>query len=225
MAWRNNTWAAHVHIGVRGCDRAMAVCDALRAYLPHILALSANSPFIEEVWTQLHSVRTQTFLRMFPRCGIPDVFGSWAAHRSFYEELMDTNCIQEFTQIWWSVRPHHRFGTVEIRICDAQTEAWQSLAISSLTVGLVAHLARVYDEGMPCRSCRRGTWRRTSGGPSATASTGVWWIGRPAPRCPRPTPSVTWSSCAGRTPTGWGSPRIWTTSSACCARGTARNSR
>jgi carboxylate-amine ligase len=149
VAWRNNTWAAHVHIGVRGCDRAMAVCDALRTYLPHILALSANSPFIEGVWTQLHSVRTQTFVRMFPRCAIPDVFGSWARFRSFYEELIDTNCIQEFTQVWWSVRPHHRFGTVEIRICDAQTEAWQSLAISSLTVGLVAHLARVYDEEMP----------------------------------------------------------------------------
>ena len=149
VAWRNNTWAAHVHIGVRGCDRAMAVSNALRTYLPHILALSANSPFIEGVWTQLHSVRTQTFVRMFPRCGIPDVFPSWASFRSFYQELMDTNCIQEFTQIWWSVRPHHKFGTVEIRICDAQTEAWQSLAISALTVGLVAHLARVYDEGMP----------------------------------------------------------------------------
>jgi carboxylate-amine ligase len=88
-------------------------------------------------------------MRMFPRCGIPDVFGTWAEHRGFYEELIDTNCIQEFTQIWWSVRPHHRFGTVEVRICDAQTEAWQSLAISSLTVGLIAHLAHVYDEGMP----------------------------------------------------------------------------
>jgi carboxylate-amine ligase len=77
------------------------------------------------------------------------VFGTWAEHRRFYEELVDTNCIQEFTQIWWSVRPHHRFGTVEVRICDAQTEAWQSLAISSLTVGLIAHLGRVYDEGMP----------------------------------------------------------------------------
>ena len=149
VAWRNNTWAAHVHVGVRGCDRAVAVCDALRTYLPHLLALSANSPFIEDVWTQLHSVRTQTFVRMFPRCGIPDVFGTWAEHRCFYEELVDTNCIQEFTQVWWSVRPHHRFGTVEVRICDAQTEAWQSLAISSLTVGLIAHLGRVYDEGMP----------------------------------------------------------------------------
>ena len=149
VAWRNNTWAAHLHVGVRGTDRAIAVCDAMRTYLPHLLALSANSPFIEGVWTQLHSARTQTFVRMFPRCGIPDVFGTWAAHRSFYEELIDTNCIQEFTQIWWSVRPHHRFGTVEVRICDAQTEAWQSLAISSLTVGLIAHLAAVYDEGMP----------------------------------------------------------------------------
>ena len=149
VAWRNNTWAAHVHVGVRGLDRAVAVCDALRTYLPHLLALSANSPFIEDVWTELHSVRTQTFVRMFPRCGIPDVFGSWAAHRSFYEELMATDCIQEFTQIWWSVRPHHRFGTVEVRICDAQTEAWQSLAISSLTVGLIAHLTQLYDEGRP----------------------------------------------------------------------------
>ena len=93
VAWRNNTWAAHVHVGVRGCDRAVAICDALRTYLPHLLALSANSPFIEGVWTQLHSARTQTFVRMFPRCGIPDVFGTWAEHRGFYEELVDTNCI------------------------------------------------------------------------------------------------------------------------------------
>ena len=147
VAWRNNTWAAHLHVGVRGLDRAIAVCDAMRTYLPHLLALSANSPFIEGVWTQLHSVRTQTFVRMFPRCGIPDVFRTWAAHRSFYEELIETNCIQEFTQIWWSVRPHHRFGTVEVRICDAQTEPWQSLAISSLAVGLIAHLARCVRRG------------------------------------------------------------------------------
>ena len=149
VAWRNNTWAAHLHVGVRGLDRAIAVCDAMRTYLPHLLALSANSPFIEGVWTQLASARTQTFVRMFPRCGIPDVFGTWAAHRRFYQELIETGCIQEFTQIWWSVRPHHRFGTVEVRICDAQTEPWQSLAISSLAVGLIAHLADVYDEGMP----------------------------------------------------------------------------
>jgi carboxylate-amine ligase len=169
VAWRNNTWAAHVHVGVRGLDRAVAVCDALRAYLPHLLALSANSPFIEDVWTQLHSVRTQTFLRMFPRCGIPDVFGTWAEHRRFYEQLVDTDCIQEFTQIWWGVRPHHRFGTVEVRICDVQTEAWQSLAVSALTVGLVAHLARRYDEGHrgvapPTRYVEENLWRAIRSG-------------------------------------------------------------
>ena len=150
VAWRNNTWAAHVHIGVRGCDRAMAVCDALRTYLaahPRAVgqlavhrgrvdaaALGAHADLHAHVPALRHPRRVRLAGRSF---------------RSFYEELIDTNCIQEFTQIWWSVRPHHRFGTVEIRICDAQTEAWQSLAISSLTVGLVAHLARVYDEGMP----------------------------------------------------------------------------
>lgn len=164
VAWRNNTWAAHVHVGVRGLDRAVAVCDMLREHLPALLALSANSPFIEDVWTELHSVRTQTFLRMFPRCGIPDVFGTWAEHRRFFGQLLDTNCIQEFTQVWWAVRPHHKFGTVEVRICDAQTQAWQSLAISALTVGLVAHLARQYDEGVvripqPNRYIEENLWR------------------------------------------------------------------
>lgn len=164
VAWRNNTWSVHVHIGVRGKDRAVAVCDGLRGYLPHLLALSANSPFIEGVWTQLHSARTQTFVRMFPRCGVPDAFGNWAEHRAFYETLIETNCIEEFTQVWWSVRPHHRFGTVEVRICDVQTEPWQALAVMALAVGLTADLARAYDEGrLPApekgRTIEENLWR------------------------------------------------------------------
>ena len=147
VAWRNNTWSTHLHVGVRGTDRAVVLCDALRAYLPHLLALSANSPFVEETWTELHSARAQTFIRMFPRCCIPDVFGSWAEHRRFYEQLVQTNCVQDFTEIWWSVRPHHTFGTVEIRVCDAQTELWQTLAIQSLAYALTATLAREYDLG------------------------------------------------------------------------------
>jgi glutamate---cysteine ligase / carboxylate-amine ligase len=147
VAWRNNTWSGHVHVGVRGRDRAVAVCDALRGYLPHLLALSANSPFIEGIWTHLHSARTQTFVRMFPRCGVPDPLGDWAEHRRFYEALVTTGCIAEFTEVWWSIRPHHRFGTVEVRICDVQTEPWQALAVTALAVGLAADLARAYDEG------------------------------------------------------------------------------
>jgi carboxylate-amine ligase len=149
VAWRNNTWSGHVHVGVRGTDRAVAICDALRGYLPHLLALSANSPFIESVWTQLHSARAQTFLKMFPRCGIPDAFGTWAEHRRYYELLTRTGCIEEFTQIWWAVRPHHKWGTVEVRVCDVQTEPWQALAIASLAVGLIATFAAMYDDRRP----------------------------------------------------------------------------
>jgi glutamate---cysteine ligase / carboxylate-amine ligase len=164
VAWRNNTWSAHVHVGVHGKDRAIALCDAVRGYLPHFLALSANSPFIEGVWTQLHSARTQTFVRMFPRCGIPDIFGTWDEHRRYYELMLDTHCVQDFTQIWWSVRPHHRFGTVELRICDVQTEAWQALAINALAFGLVVALAHRYDEGrpllvLPGRYIEENLWR------------------------------------------------------------------
>jgi carboxylate-amine ligase len=164
VAWRNNTWSCHIHVGVRGADRAVAVCDALRGYLPQLLALSANSPFIEGVWTQLHSARAQTFIRMFPRCGVPDIFTSWAEHRHYYETLIDTNCVQEFTQIWWSVRPHHKYGTVELRVFDAQSELWQSLAVLSLSLALVATLARNYDDGrllpvLETRYVEENMWR------------------------------------------------------------------
>ena len=86
---------------------------------------------------------------MFPRCGIPDIFGTWAEQRRYFELLFATDCIQEFTQVWWSVRPHHSYGTVEVRICDVQTEPWQTLAVHSLALGLVATLAGMVDEGRP----------------------------------------------------------------------------
>lgn len=147
VAWRNNTWSCHLHVGIRGADRAVMICDALRSYLPTLLALSANSPFVEDVVTGLHSARVQTFVRMFPRCGIPDAFGSWAEFRRYYELLAQTNCVEEYTQVWWSVRPHFTYGTVEVRICDAQTQVWQTLALLSLAYSLVATLAYEYDTG------------------------------------------------------------------------------
>jgi carboxylate-amine ligase len=101
------------------------------------------------VWTHLHSARTQTFVRMFPRCGVPDIFGSWPVQRRYFELLFATDCIQEFTQVWWSVRPHHSYGTVEVRICDVQTEAWQTLAVHAVALGLVATLLALLDEGRP----------------------------------------------------------------------------
>src|SRR5947208_1321229 len=116
VAQRNNSWSMHVHVGVRGVDRAIAVCDHVRAVLPELLALSANSPFLDGRDTGLHSVRSQIFTKSFPRCGIPDHYGSFEAYADYVDFLVATASIVEATQIWWSVRPHHSFGTVEMRI-------------------------------------------------------------------------------------------------------------
>jgi glutamate---cysteine ligase / carboxylate-amine ligase len=149
VAWRNNTFSLHVHVGVRGPDRAIAVCDRLRPVLPELLAISANSPFLDGRDSGLHSVRSQIFTKSFPRCGIPDAFGSWAEYAAYVDFLVGTNSIVEHTQVWWSVRPHHAFGTVEVRICDAQTKAEESSALAGLITACVAQAALDHDEGVP----------------------------------------------------------------------------
>ena len=123
VAWRNNTFSLHVHVGVRDIERAVRAVDRLRPVLPLLLAISANSPFLDARNSGLHSARTQSFTKSFPRCGVPDAFGGWQAYRDYIEFLLKTNSIVEFTQVWWSVRPHFSFGTVEVRICDAQASA------------------------------------------------------------------------------------------------------
>ena len=149
VAWRNNTFSLHVHVGMHDIDRAVRVCDRLRPLLPVLLAISANSPFLDGRDSGLHSARTQSFTRNFPRCGIPEVFGGWAAYRSYLEFLLRTRSIVEFTQVWWSVRPHLDFGTVEVRICDAQAGAQESEALAALIAACVAQSAREIDEGAP----------------------------------------------------------------------------
>src|SRR3954452_22929150 len=121
VARRNNTFALQVHVGVRGANRAIKVCDRLRPILPTLLAISANSPYIDCRDSGLHSARTQTFTKSFPRCGIPDAYHTWRNWQDYVQLLLDTDSIIEFTQLWWSVRAHHSFGTIEVRICDAQT--------------------------------------------------------------------------------------------------------
>ncbi len=149
VAWRNNTFSLHVHLGVRDLDRAVRVCDRLRPVLPLLLAISTNSPYLDGRDTGLQSARTQSFTKSFPRCGIPDAFGGWAAYREYIEFLMRTRSIVEFTQVWWSVRPHFSFGTVEVRICDVQATAGESEALAALMVACVAQAARDVDEGVP----------------------------------------------------------------------------
>jgi carboxylate-amine ligase len=149
VARRNNTFSLHVHVGVRDADRAVLACDRLRPVLPLLLAASASSPFLEGQDTLLHSVRTQTFTKSFPRCGVPDAYGSWQAFRDYLELLIATNSIVEYTQVWWSVRPHATFGTIEVRIADAQITAAESDGLASLIVACVGQTLRDIDEGVP----------------------------------------------------------------------------
>jgi carboxylate-amine ligase len=149
VVWRNNSFGLHVHVGVRDPDRAIRVCDAMRVFLPELLALSASSPLVEDVVTGLHSARTQVFTRMFPRCGIPDAFGSWDEFERFVRFLYGTGSIFEHTQLWWSVRPHLAFPTVEVRIADAQPDLGEARALAALTYSLVARVARALDDGEP----------------------------------------------------------------------------
>jgi carboxylate-amine ligase len=149
VAWRNNTFSLHVHVGVHGADRAVLVCDRLRPVLPVLLAISADSPFLDGRDSGLHSARTQTFTKSFPRCGVPDAFGSWSAFSDYVEMLVRTRSIREYTQVWWSVRPHLAFGTVEVRISDAQMTAAESDGLAALIVACVAQAGRDHDEGVP----------------------------------------------------------------------------
>jgi carboxylate-amine ligase len=164
VAKRNNTFSLHVHVGVRDLDRAVKVCDRLRPVLPLLLAVSANSPYVDGRDSGLHSVRTQIFTKSFPRCGIPDAYGGWPQYRDYLEFLLATNSIVKYQQVWWSVRPHTDFGTVEVRICDAQTTATESEALAGLIVACVAQSVRDVDEGVPfvdppARLIEENLWR------------------------------------------------------------------
>jgi len=165
VAWRNNTFSMHVHVGIRGADRAVQVCDRLRPALPVLLAVSANSPFLDGRDSGLASMRSQTFTKSFPRCGIPDPFGDWRTYAEYIDFLVRTNSIVEYTQVWWSVRPHLTYGTVEVRICDAQSTAEESDALARLIVATVAQAAHDVDEGntapsrLPARLLEENMWR------------------------------------------------------------------
>jgi len=164
VAWRNNTFSNHIHVGVRSADRAVAVCDTLRPVLPVLLAASANSAWVEDRFSGLHTARTEIFTRMFPRCGVPDHFGGWREYADYVAFLYATNSIVEHTQIWWSVRPHFSFGTVELRIMDAQSRGDESTALQGLATACIAQAALDYDDGVrpdpiPARMIEENMWR------------------------------------------------------------------
>ena len=154
VAWRNNTFGIHLHVGVRDADRAMALNNAMRSVLPDLLALSASSPWYEGRYTYLHSTRTQLFTRMFPRCGIPEPFDGWADYDRFVRWLVETRSIREHTEIWWCVRPHQSYGTVELRNADALADVRESLGVMAYAYALSARRLRAIDEGEPLLELR-----------------------------------------------------------------------
>ena len=149
VVWRNNTFGLHVHVGIAGADRAIRTFSTMRNYLPELLALSASSPFVEDVNSGLHSARTEIFTKMFPRCGVPDSYASWAEWEAYVRFLYDTRSIGEHTQIWWSVRPHLAYPTIETRICDGQPTLEEAQALAAFIYALTCRIARAADDGEP----------------------------------------------------------------------------
>lgn len=151
VAHRNNTFGLHVHVGVRGADRAIAVANALRNLQPILLAASASSPFLDGRDCGLASARSLTFSRTFPRGNIAPAWRDFDHYLEYLAFLRDTGSITSIGQCWWGVRPHVLIGTVELRMFDGQPRISDTLAMAAFAQGLVAYLCQRYDDegGLP----------------------------------------------------------------------------
>ncbi len=148
IASRELIFGTHVHVGIDDPERAIYVADGIRRYLPLLLALSSNSPWWEGRRTNLHSSRTPPF-RAFPRVGIPPHYGGWEIYSRRIEQMVRSGAIEDYTYLWWDVRPHPRLGTVETRIFDQATRIEDTAAFAALTVSLAHRFASLFDEGEP----------------------------------------------------------------------------
>jgi len=144
----------HVHVAMPDKSTTIDIMNEVRYFLPHILALSTSSPFWMGRNTGLKSYRTAIF-RRFPRTGVPDHFSSWGDFESFVQLLVDLNCIDNGKKIWWDVRPHPTFGTLEFRICDVTTRIEETVAIAGLVQAIVVKLHRLYERNQGFRLYRR----------------------------------------------------------------------
>lgn len=138
----------HVHVGVDDPDKAIHVANGMRVHLGVLLALSANSPFWRADSTGLLSTRTPIF-RAFPRVGVPPYYRDWADYEREIGFMVESGVIEDYTWLWYDVRPHPDFGTVEIRVCDSQTRVEHTLALAALIQAMVKELAEHFDAGKP----------------------------------------------------------------------------
>ena len=138
-------FGTHVHVGVTGPNKAIYIADGLRRHLPLLLALSANSPLWRGKVTGMMSSRTPVF-RAFPRAGIPPHYGSWEIYARRVKLMMDAGAIEDYTYLWFDVRPHPRLGTVEVRVFDQQTRLDNTIALAALVVALVHRYSSLFDD-------------------------------------------------------------------------------
>ncbi len=146
---RNNTFSMHVHYAVRGKEKAIYTFDRIREYVPHLLALSVNSPFWQGEITDMQSSRVLIFSRSIHRAGLPEPLGSWDAYTDYVDYVQRSGSIKALEEIWWDVRPHPNLGTIEFRVCDAQVEFWRSEALIELSAAICDLVSGEYESGNP----------------------------------------------------------------------------
>ena len=147
-------FGVHVHVGVPDLDRRIHIMNAARYFLPHVLALTTSSPFWLGFNTGLKSYRCEVF-KKFPRTEIPDHFESFQQYQGYVDLLIKMNCIQDGSKIWWDIRPHHLFPTLEFRICDIPTRVDDTIAVAALFQAIVAKLTTLIDKNLGFRLYHR----------------------------------------------------------------------
>ncbi|MGI9455046.1 MAG: carboxylate-amine ligase, partial [Aeoliella sp.] len=163
MARRLITFGMHVHVAVDSGDKAVMICDRMMRHLPTLLALSTSSPFWEGRATGLQSFRSKV-MEGLPTAGLPTLMRNWSEYVWLVNHMVDTGFISTIREIWWDVRPHHNFGTVEVRVCDMPGNLDHTLAIAAMIQCLVKSLSDEIDNGAYQHDChpmmvRQNKWR------------------------------------------------------------------
>jgi len=154
VARANLIFGLHVHIGVEDRETAIQIMNGARYFLPHLLALSANSPFWQGMETGLKSYRCKVFDK-FPRTNIPDIYHSWSEFENYVDLLIKTNCIDNAKKIWWDIRPHPHYPTLEFRVCDMPMRLDESIAIAALCQAIIAKLYKIHEKNQSFRHYSR----------------------------------------------------------------------
>jgi glutamate---cysteine ligase / carboxylate-amine ligase len=141
-------FGTHVHVGIDGAEKAIYVADGMRGYLPLLLGMSSNSPLWQGRTTGMMSSRTPVF-RAFPRVGIPPYYGTWEIYSHRVEQMMRGGAIEDYTYLWWDVRPHPNLGTVELRVFDQQTRIEHTIGFAAFGLALAHRLSNEYEDGVP----------------------------------------------------------------------------